>query len=186
MADTLRHVGAQMANVMFNLAQRPGEQITGDIVATMDSLCKRWDAAVRAARSPNAASEELLNMLGRVHPYAMPVDEFKRAEDRLERAVNLQQPLPVPDQAAIVWRGDLMSLMGELQHKRSVWLDWKKMRAALASRPVEVDDEGLPPLPDPVLLFAPDVYGYTGDSMRQGQRDAVAAYRARLATGGAQ
>jgi len=46
MADTLRNIGEQMANVMFNLAQRPGEPLTGDVVATMDSLRKQWDAAL--------------------------------------------------------------------------------------------------------------------------------------------
>jgi len=136
MADTLGNIGAQMANVMFNLAQRPGEPITGDIVATMDSLRKQWDAAMRAAVPFfSTAVDEMLDMLGRVHPYAMPLEDFKRAEERLERAVNLQQPLPVPDQAAIVWRGDLMSLMAELQHKRSVFDDWKKMRAQQAAAP---------------------------------------------------
>lgn len=85
--------------------------------------------------SSSTAPGELLDMLGRVHPYAMPLEDFKRAEERLERAVDLQQPLPVPDQAAIVWRGDLMSLMAELQHKRSVFDDWKKMRAQQAAAP---------------------------------------------------
>ena len=94
MADTLRHIGAQMANVMFNLEQRPGEALTGEVVATMGSLRKQWDAA-------------------------------------------------------------------------------------LASRPAEVDDVGLPPLPSPdVLNFG--VRGYTAEQFRQGQRDAVAADRARM------
>lgn len=44
----LRKIGAQMANVMFNLAQRPGDPLTGDVVAIMDSLRKQWDAAVRS------------------------------------------------------------------------------------------------------------------------------------------
>jgi len=65
-------------------------------------------------------------------------------------------------------------------------------RAALASRPAEVDDEGLPPLPkkrgtiyqgnywtdcdeaDPPGVPLADVY--TAEQYRQGQRDAVAAY----------
>lgn len=44
----LRKIGGQMANVMFNLAQRPGDPLAGDIVATMDNLRNQWDAAVRA------------------------------------------------------------------------------------------------------------------------------------------
>ena len=58
MADTLRNIGAQMANVMFNLAQRPGEPITGDIAATMDSLRKQWDAAL-ASRPAEVDDEGL-------------------------------------------------------------------------------------------------------------------------------
>lgn len=81
-----------------------------------------------------AAVDELLDMLGRVHPYAMSIKDFNRAEERLQRAVDLQQPAPVPDQAAIVWRGGLMKLIDELQHKRSVWLDWKRMRAAAEAK----------------------------------------------------
>jgi len=210
MADTLRDIGAQMANVMFNLSQRPGDALTGDHVATMDSLRKQWDAAVRAAppspstaptkctcpsglgslawpcpeHPPSTAPDDLLDMLGRVHPYAMPMEDFERAEQRLQRAVDLQQPLPVPDQAAIVWRGDLMRLIGELQHKRSVFEDWKKMRAALGSRPAEVDDEGLPPLPEPKYCADDLTDIFTAEQYRQGQRDAVAADRARRGASG--
>lgn len=65
--------------------------------------------------------------------------------------------------------------------------------AALASRPAEVDNEGLPPLPEPEELFedSRDEYGYltygkayTAEQYRQGQRDAVAADRARRAAAG--
>lgn len=65
--------------------------------------------------------------------------------------------------------------------------------AALASRPAEVDDEGLPPLPvaqmhvkvwystkeDGESLQNPTIAYYTAEQFRQGQRDAVAADRAR-------
>lgn len=47
--QALIHIGRQMANVMFNLAQRPGDPLTGDVVAMMDSLRKQWDAALRTA-----------------------------------------------------------------------------------------------------------------------------------------
>ena len=66
-------------------------------------------------------------------------------------------------------------------------------RAALASRPAEVDDEGLPPLPAPVdSLAQEDGFGvigtvdvFTAEQYRQGQRDAVAADRAQREKGGA-
>ena len=83
------------------------------------------------------------------------------------------------------------------------WEAWQH-RAALASRPADVDDEGLPPLPngiavmtefpkdDPVSrIYTPYRPGwlgsfpptgsmlYTAEQYRQGQRDAVAADRAR-------
>lgn len=57
---------------------------------------------------------------------------------------------------------------------------WKSGRAALASRPDEVDDEGLPPLPDQYVGLSPfpGRKYFTAEQYRQGQRDAVAAYRA--------
>lgn len=57
-------------------------------------------------------------------------------------------------------------------------------RAALASRPAEVDDEGLPGLPLPMRKVYERPHGvqellyYTAEQYRQGQRDAVAADRA--------
>lgn len=45
MPDELRRIGAQMANVMYNLAQRPGEPLTPEYVKVMDDLRKQWDAA---------------------------------------------------------------------------------------------------------------------------------------------
>lgn len=74
---------------------------------------------------------------------------------------------------------------------------WRVWQAALASRPAEVDDEGLPPLPPEVaramkgeVAFfvkwqdaGKELRGslmlYTAEQFRQGQRDAVAADRAR-------
>ncbi|WP_312517260.1 hypothetical protein [Massilia sp.] len=66
-------------------------------------------------------------------------------------------------------------------------------RAALASRPAEVDDEGLPPLPAPMArIYAQNGYRhasvlpglgkplFTAEQYRQGQRDAVAADRAKV------
>lgn len=78
-----------------------------------------------------------------------------------------------------------------------------ELREALASRPAEVDDEQLPPLPPEAARAmkgaaaffvkwqdaGKDLRGalmlYTADQYRQGQRDAVAADRARREKGGA-
>lgn len=46
----LRTLGGLMANVLYNLAQRPGEPLTGDDVAKLDGLRKQWDEAVRVDR----------------------------------------------------------------------------------------------------------------------------------------
>ena len=66
-------------------------------------------------------------------------------------------------------------------------VSWKGWRAALASRPAEVDDEGLPPLPDRYVGLSPfpGRKYFTAEQYRQGQRDAVAADRARRGKGGA-
>lgn len=62
------------------------------------------------------------------------------------------------------------------------WRAWQA-RAALASRPAEVDDGGLPPLPASAWSTMDIGLGstqyYTAEQYRQGQRDAVAADRAR-------
>ena len=52
----------------------------------------------------------------------------------------------------------------------------------LASRPAEVDDEGLPPLPDRYVELStfPGRKYFTAEQYRQGQRDAVAADRAKV------
>ena len=64
----------------------------------------------------------------------------------------------------------------------------RKLRASLASRPAEVDDEGLPGLPQHFGRFNIDgldghrIKGYTAEQYRQGQRDAVAAYKKKQAS----
>jgi hypothetical protein len=66
-------------------------------------------------------TDEMLNMLGRVHPFAMPSteDTTARSYERLHRAFCRQQPWPVPDQACIVWRADLMRMSNDLTHKQA-------------------------------------------------------------------
>lgn len=45
-------IGAKMANVMFNLAQQEGCQLTNEYCTGMDQLRKQWDAARAPARPP--------------------------------------------------------------------------------------------------------------------------------------
>jgi len=47
--DELIHVGAMMANTMFNLAQRTGDVIDSDLAAKFDKMRKEWDTARRAS-----------------------------------------------------------------------------------------------------------------------------------------
>ena len=93
----------------------------------------------------------------------------------------------------------------EVQHRWEILIGGIKRYAseygrALASRPAEVDDEGLPPLPPEAARATKgagaffvkwqeagkDLRGalllYTAEQYRQGQRDAVAADRARRVT----
>lgn len=58
-AELLR-IGAQMANVMFNLAQLPGERITYQQAETFDSLRKQWDAARRTQPAGAGAPSDTL------------------------------------------------------------------------------------------------------------------------------
>jgi hypothetical protein len=77
--DKLLNIGGQMANVMFNLAQRPGEALTGDVVATMDSLRKQWDAARHDLQAaPEAPAAWLATDLDGRGDVAFTKEEAKR------------------------------------------------------------------------------------------------------------
>jgi hypothetical protein len=71
MPDEIRRIGAQMANVMYQLAQRPGDALTPEVAAVMDSLRRQWDAAVRAA-----SAAPPVELRGR-HVHAVIVDEIE-------------------------------------------------------------------------------------------------------------
>lgn len=140
---------------------------------------------------PTAADGELLDMLGRVHPHAQLHcgDEFKsRALHRLQRAVDLQQPWPVPDQAAIVWRADLITILADLEHKQAAFLDYKRLLASrgtvlsaaaldvLAERQRQVSSEGWTPGHDDEhgagsMARAAAVYALVGSSDGRVQGD---------------
>lgn len=53
-SESLVRIGAAMANVMFNLAQQEGFELTAEYCAGMDKLRKEWDEARRAAPSQSA------------------------------------------------------------------------------------------------------------------------------------
>lgn len=40
-----REVGAQMANLYFNLSQQNGHVLTPEVTTAMRKLCQRWDVA---------------------------------------------------------------------------------------------------------------------------------------------
>lgn len=71
MPDELRRIGAQMANVMYNLAQRPGDALTPQVAAVMDDLRKQWDAAASAGHAPPQPA-----ILRGLHVHAVIVDEI--------------------------------------------------------------------------------------------------------------
>lgn len=63
------NTGAQMANVMFNLAQNPGHAVTEHEASLFNQLCKEWDAG-RAPSTDSAAdacwnptNKELVSMV---------------------------------------------------------------------------------------------------------------------------
>ncbi|WP_208281124.1 hypothetical protein [Massilia oculi] len=198
MADTLRDIGAQMANVMSNLAQRPGDALTGDHVATMDSLRKQWDAAVRATPpSPSTAPEGCA---------WLPLEPT-------EAMVHAAEDLPAPRMFGKVWRAmagaALASRPAEVDDAGAgpggqMAVEQAETRMDAGSQPVvevaqEVDDEGLPPLPPEAARASKgegqfymkwsetgkDLRGelllFTAEQYRQGQRDAVAAYKKKQA-----
>lgn len=56
-----RQVGRQLANVAFDLAQRPGHALTSDDCALLDRLRKQWDHALSAStQAPPTEPADLL------------------------------------------------------------------------------------------------------------------------------
>ena len=185
----LLRIGGNMANVMFYLKQRPGYVISPGIAALMNLLCKQWDAARATPPSPSTAPE------GTVSSYGTPVNELP-APPTLPRYL-----LDMIGEYGMA-RTDSVGQL-EVQHRWEILIGGIKRYAseygrALASRPAEVDDEGLPEvLFDGNAVYAEitrklgkahchnhETVSATLDAvarlMRQGQRDAVAADRARV------
>lgn len=182
-AELLR-IGGQMSNVLHNFAQLPGERITYQQAEAMDNLRKKWDVARRGTPpSPSTAPE---------------VDESAAFEAAARIAASYGSGRP------IVERRPNDRILGRWEGEQAASANIARLlleRAALASRPAdtslhavhdkeptkslqraEVDDEGLPPLPDSLgmgMFDGQEMPSYTAEQYRQGQRDAVAADRAR-------
>lgn len=115
--------------------------------------------------------------------------------DRLLAAATPPSPSTAPEvdeRAAFeASRPEFEAAMRAAGHRTDRWGDgtyngrteyrWEGWVAALASRPAEVDDEELPPLPPRYTELSPfpGRKYFTDEQYRQGQRDAVAADRAR-------
>lgn len=90
------------------------------------------------------ATAEMLDMLGRIEPLAM-LEQQGAGQwfERLCRARAIQQPLPVPDQAAVVWRSDLVRAVAELIQLRAYRDHLRAERARKeAAKQQPVDQEG--------------------------------------------
>jgi hypothetical protein len=55
--DAVKRAGSQMANIFFNLAQRPGEPIDAVMCKVFDTCRKEWDDAILAASSAHTTKE---------------------------------------------------------------------------------------------------------------------------------
>jgi hypothetical protein len=147
MADTLRNIGKQMANVMFNLAQRPGEPLTGDVVAAMDSLRKQWDEAVHAIPpSPSTAPE-------------VGDGAVLEAAARIAASYGSGRP--------IVERRPNDRILGRWEGEQAASANIARMlleRAALASRPAEVGGQ-IPRESNDALIALARYWKLNGDWM---------------------
>jgi hypothetical protein len=129
--------GTKLANIAFNLAQRPGEPLTSDDCALLDKCRKEWDATIEAAPQPvrqemtDEQIEDLAKAYGGIdtgrHYEFGHADLFSFARALLAQRDSQpaqQEPVGPPEQA---------------EHK-SVAL---KSLAALAHLSNGVDDDGL-------------------------------------------
>lgn len=90
-------------------------------------------AQVEKMRNP---ADVLLEIVGRIQPFALPREEDTQQKryERLRKAYCIAQPWPIPDQACLVWRADLMHMAGDLVHKQAYFDNEKRKRdSALAA-----------------------------------------------------
>ena len=81
-------------------------------------------------------ADVLLEIVGRIQPFALPREEDTQQKryERLRKAYCIAQPWPIPDQACLVWRADLMHMAGDLVHKQAYFDNEKRKRdSALAA-----------------------------------------------------
>ena len=228
--DELLRIGGVMANVMYNLAQRPGDPVTDRDVAVMDGLRREWDAARRATPpSPSTAPEvdvrhefelyksnlgEAANYIGDGlygnHGVTDQANAFRAGVEVGRRAALASRPAEVDDRLKPI--ADAGAQLADAQQRRGdrcerlgiaevddagagpaaqMGAKHPETRMNASSKPLlavaqEVDDEGLPPLPDRHVELStfPERKYFTAEQYRQGQRDAVAADRARRAAAG--
>ena len=95
--------------------------------------CDELAAQVEKMRNP---ADVLLEIVGRIQPFALPREEDTQQKryERLRKAYCIAQPWPIPDQACLVWRADLMHMAGDLVHKQAYFDNEKRKRdSALAA-----------------------------------------------------
>lgn len=121
-----------------------------------------------AGRAQEEATADMLDMLGRIEPLAMH-DKKERDQwfERLCRARAVQQPLPVPDQAAVVWRSDLVRAVAELIQLRAYRdiVRAKGARENAGTQPADV-------LTVPMAIMDIKVDQLQSDEYKRGHRDA--------------
>ena len=96
---------------------------------------ERDDLAAQVEKMLNPA-DVLLEIVGRIQPFALPREEDTQQKryERLRKAYCIAQPWPIPDQACLVWRADLMHMAGDLVHKQAYFDNEKRKRdSALAA-----------------------------------------------------
>ena len=96
---------------------------------------ERDELAAQVEKMLNPA-DVLLEIVGRIQPFALPREEDTQQKryERLRKAYCIAQPWPIPDQACLVWRADLMHMAGDLDHKQAYFDNEKRKRdSALAA-----------------------------------------------------
>jgi hypothetical protein len=126
-------------------------------------------AALAASSSVEGdAAAEMFDMLGRIEPLSMH-DRKDRDQwfERLCRARAVQQPLPVPDQAAVVWRSDMVRAVAELIQLRAYRdiVRAKGARENAGTQPADV-------LTVPMAIMDIQVDQFQSDEYKRGHRDA--------------
>lgn len=127
----------------LHVCRNPSGHPDDEIRAARRYVCDHAEAmdkqneelAAQVAKMLNPA-DVLLEIVGRIQPFALPREEDTQQKryERLRKAYCIAQPWPVPDQACLVWRADLMHMAGDLVHKQAYFDNEKRKRdGALAA-----------------------------------------------------